>query len=447
MKISVIGTGHVGLVTGACFAERGHHVLCVDVDKEKIARLRKGVLSIYEPGLEDLVRRNAKAGRLKFGTTNAEAVAFGTVVFICVPTPPRPDGTADLSFMESVSRDIAKSLKEYRLIVDKSTVPVHTGERVRQVITKHAPGGVQFDVASNPEFLREGAAVQDTLHPDRIVFGVESARAEKTLREVFEPFQAPILSTDIKSAELIKHASNSFLALKISYANSLAAICDLAGADVQMVTRGMGMDRRIGLAFLNPGIGYGGSCFPKDVAAFEAISRELGYDFRLLREVQRLNEEAAALFLKKVEQELWILKGKKIAALGLSFKPDTDDVRDSVALKIVRALLDKGADVRGYDPQAMARAKAEVPGLKTARSPYEAAKGADCALLLTEWKEFRELDLAKLKKTMAHPTLIDGRNLYDPGRMAKAGFTYQSVGRPTKSNVRPKSRTLEKVDR
>ncbi|HKS16363.1 MAG TPA: UDP-glucose/GDP-mannose dehydrogenase family protein, partial [Planctomycetota bacterium] len=351
MKISVIGTGHVGLVTGACFAEMGHRVLCVDVDKSKVAKLRRGVMTIYEPGLADLVRRNAKAGRLKFGTSNAEAVAFGTVVFICVPTPPRPDGTADLSFMESVSRDIAKSLKEYRLIVDKSTVPVHTGERVKLVITKHAPKDMPFDVASNPEFLREGAAVQDTLHPDRIVFGVESHRAEKVLREVFEPFKSPILSTDIKSAELIKHASNSFLALKISYANALAALCDLAGADVQMVTRGMGMDRRIGLAFLNPGIGYGGSCFPKDVAAFEAISRELGYEFRLLREVQRLNEEARDLFLKTIERELWIVKGKRIAAFGLSFKPDTDDVRESIALKVVKALMERGADVRAYDPQ------------------------------------------------------------------------------------------------
>src|SRR5262245_3971980 len=321
MKISVIGTGHVGLVTGACFAEQGHHVLCVDVDKDKIAKLRRGAMTIYEPGLEDLVRRNVKEGRLKFGSTNAEAVAFGSVIFICVPTPPRPDGTADLSFMESVSRDIAKHLKEYRLIVDKSTVPVHTGERVRQVITKHAPREADFDVASNPEFLREGAAVQDTLHPDRIVFGVESHRAEKVLREVFEPFKAPVLSTDIKSAELIKHASNSFLALKISYANALAAVCDLEGADVQMVTRGMGVDRRICLGFLDPGIGYGGSCFPKDVAAFEAIARELGYDFRLLREVQRLNDEARDLFLKAIERELWIVKGKRIAVFGLSFKP------------------------------------------------------------------------------------------------------------------------------
>ncbi len=430
MNISVIGTGHVGLVTGACFAERGHRVLCVDVDGAKIAKLRRGSMTIYEPGLADLVRRNVKAGRLKFGTTNAEAVAFGKVVFICVPTPPRPDGTADLSFMETVSRDIAKSLKEYRLVVDKSTVPVHTGERVRQVITKYAPRGADFDVASNPEFLREGAAVQDTLHPDRIVFGVESSRAGMVLREVFEPFKAPILTTDIKSAELIKHASNSFLALKISYANALAALCDLAGADVQMVTRGMGMDRRIGLAFLNPGIGYGGSCFPKDVAAFEAISRELGYDFRLLREVQRLNDEARDLFVKRVERELWIVKGKRIAAFGLSFKPDTDDVRESVALKIVKALAERGAVIRAYDPQAMARAKEALPGLKTARSPYEAAKGADCALLLTEWGEFRDLDLARLKKAMAHPTVIDGRNLYEPEKMKEAGFVYRSVGRP-----------------
>ena len=430
MNISVIGTGHVGLVTGACLAERGHRVLCVDVDRAKIAKLRRGLMTIYEPGLAELAGRNRKAKRLSFGTSNAEAVAFGKVVFICVPTPPRPDGTADLSFMEAVSRDIAKSLKDYRLVVDKSTVPVHTGERVRQVITKYAPRGADFDVASNPEFLREGAAVQDTLHPDRIVFGVESRRAEMVLREVFEPFKASILSTDIKSAELIKHASNSFLALKISYANALAAMCDLAGADVQMVTRGMGMDRRIGLSFLNPGIGYGGSCFPKDVAAFEAISRELGYDFRLLREVQRLNEEARDLYLKKVERELWIVKGKRIAAFGLSFKPDTDDVRESVALKVVQALVDRGADVRAYDPQAMARAKEVLPGLKTARSPYEAARGADCALLLTEWSEFRELDLAKLKKAMAHPTLIDGRNLYDPEKMKEAGFIYRSIGRP-----------------
>ena len=430
MKISIIGTGHVGLVTGVCFAERGHRVLCVDIDRAKIAKLRRGAIPIFEPGLEAVVKRNVKARRLSFGTSNAEAVAFGKVIFLCVPTPPRPDGTADLSFMEAVSREVARRLEDYRLVVDKSTVPVHTGERVRQVIQKYAPRGADFDVASNPEFLREGAAVEDTLRPDRIVFGVESRRAEMVLREVYQPFKAPVLVTDIKSAELIKHASNSFLALKISYANALSALCDLAGANVQEVTRGMGMDRRIGASFLNAGIGYGGSCFPKDVAAFEAISRELGYDFRLLREVQRINEEARDLFLKKVERELWIVKGKRIAAFGLSFKPDTDDVRESVALKVVQALIARGADVRAYDPEGMERAREALPGLKCARSAYEAAKGADCVLLLTEWKEFRDLNLEKLKRAMAHPTVIDGRNLFDPEKMKEAGFTYRSVGRP-----------------
>jgi UDPglucose 6-dehydrogenase len=353
-------------------------------------------------------------------------VAFGKVVFLCVPTPPLPSGMADLSFMEAVSREIAGSLRDYRLVVDKSTVPVRTGERVQQVISKYAPKGVDFDVASNPEFLREGQAVKDTLHPDRVVFGVGSRRAEM----VFEPFKAPIVVTDIKSAELIKHASNSFLALKISFANALARVCELSGADVGQVTRGMGLDARIGPSFLNAGLGYGGSCFPKDVAAFEAISRELGFEFTLLREVQRINEEARESFLLKVEKELWILKGKTIAALGLSFKPDTDDLRESVAVKVVRALQERGARVRAYDPQAMPKAAKLLPGVKLCRSPYEAAKGADAALLLTEWKEFADLDLARLRRAMAHPTLLDGRNLYDPARIREAGFAYRSIGRP-----------------
>ncbi len=430
MKTSIIGTGHVGLVTGACLAERGHHVLCVDVDRAKIASLRKGRIPIYEPGLEELVRRNARAGRLKFGTSTPEAVAFGKVVFVCVPTPPLPSGMADLSFMEAVSREIAGSLREYRLVVDKSTVPVRTGERVGQVISKYAPEGADFDVASNPEFLREGQAVKDTLHPDRVVFGVSSRRAEMVLREVFEPFKAPIVVTDIKSAELIKHASNSFLALKISFANALAQVCELSGADVGQVTRGMGMDARIGPSFLNAGLGYGGSCFPKDVAAFEAISRELGYEFRLLREVMRINEEARESFLRKVEKELWILKGKKVAAFGISFKPDTDDLRESVAVKVIRSLAERGATVRAYDPQAMPKAARELPGVKLCRSPYEAAKGADAALLLTEWREFADLDLARLRRAMAHPTLLDGRNQFDPAKLREAGFTYRSIGRP-----------------
>jgi UDPglucose 6-dehydrogenase len=430
MNISIIGTGHVGLITGACLAERGHHVLCVDSDERKVKLLKSHKMPIFEPGLEPLVLRNAKAGRLRFGGSNEDAVDFGKVVFICVPTPPTPSGGADLSYVESVSRDIARSMKDYRLIVEKSTVPVRTGGHVRSVIGKYARKGVDFDVASNPEFLREGSAIEDTLHPDRIVFGVETRRAEMVLRDVYKPFKAPIVVTDIKSAELIKHASNSFLALKISYANALAAVCERAGASVTEVVRGMGMDKRIGSSFLNAGIGYGGSCFPKDVAAFEAISRDLGYDFGLLREVMKVNQDARELFLKKVEEELWIVKGKVICALGLSFKPNTDDLRESVGLAVVQRLSERGARVRAYDPQAMEKAKAHLKDVTLCASAYEAAQGADCALLLTEWDEFAGLDWKKMKKAMAHPTLIDGRNLFDPAKMRELGVTYRSVGRP-----------------
>lgn len=430
MNISIIGTGHVGLITGACLAERGHKVLCVDSDDRKVKLLKSQKMPIYEPDLEPLVLRNMKAGRLKFGGSNADAVAFGKVVFICVPTPPTASGGADLSYIESVSRDIARSLREYRLIVEKSTVPVRTGGHVRSVIGKYAKKGVDFDVASNPEFLREGSAISDTLHPDRVVFGVETRRAEMVLRDVYKPFKAPIVVTDIKSAELIKHASNSFLALKISYANALAAVCERAGASVTEVVRGMGMDARIGSAFLNAGIGYGGSCFPKDVAAFESISRDLGYDFGLLREVMRVNEDARERFVKKVEEELWIVKGKVICALGLSFKPNTDDLRESVGLAVVQRLSERGAKVRSYDPQAMEKARAYLKDVTLCTNPYEAAQGADCALLLTEWDEFKSLDWKRMKKAMAHPTLIDGRNLFDPAKMRELGFTYRSVGRP-----------------
>jgi len=430
MNIAIIGTGHVGLITGACLAERGHKVLCVDSDERKVKLLKSLKMPIYEPELEPLVVRNVKAGRLKFGGSNADAVAFGKVIFICVPTPPTASGGADLSYIEAVSRDIARSLQDYRLIVEKSTVPVRTGGHVRSVIGKYAKKGSDFDVASNPEFLREGSAIQDTLHPDRIVFGVETRRAEMVLRDVYKPFKAPIVVTDIKSAELIKHASNSFLALKISYANALAAVCERAGASVTEVVRGMGMDARIGASFLNAGIGYGGSCFPKDVAAFESISRDLGYDFGLLREVMKVNQDARERFVKKVEEELWIVKGKVICALGLSFKPNTDDLRESVGLAVVQRLADRGAKVRAYDPQAMEKAKSHLKDVTLCSSPYEAAQGADCALLLTEWDEFKGLDWKRVKKAMAHPTLIDGRNLFDPAKMRELGFTYRSVGRP-----------------
>lgn len=431
MKISVIGTGHVGLITGATFAERGNEVLCVDVDRRRVEGLKKLTMPFHEPGLRELVVKNAKAGRLRFGGSNADAVAFGQVVFICVPTPPRADGHADMTFVENVSRDIAAALHDYRVIVDKSTVPVLTGDRVKMVITRYARKNVAFDVASNPEFLREGSAIEDTLNPDRIVFGVESARAEKILRELYSNFKAPIVVTDIKSAELIKHASNSFLALKISYANALAAVCEHAGADVTEVVKGMGLDRRIGASFLNAGVGYGGSCFPKDVAAFEAISRDLGYDFRLLSEVRGINLEARERFLKKVQEELWIVRGKTIAALGLSFKPNTDDCRESVAIEIVKRLVEMGAKVRAYDPAALETAKAVLGKSVTyCRSAYEAARGADAAVILTEWREFAELDPAKLKKALGQPIVLDGRNLFDPRRMRELGFTYRSVGRP-----------------
>ncbi len=430
MDISIIGTGYVGLTTGACLAERGHDVLCVDADRAKVASLRKGRVPFFEPGLADLVAKNVRAKRLSFDEDNAKAVAHGKVIFISVPTPPRPDGTADLSAIEAVARDIARHIRDYRLIVEKSTVPVATGSRMKEVITKYRPANVDFDVASNPEFLREGCAIADSMGPDRIVIGVESKRAEMILREIYKPFKAPILVTNIKSAELIKHASNAFLAMKISFANAVAAVCDLAGANVIEVTRGVGMDKRIGPGFLSAGIGYGGSCFPKDVAAFEAISRELGYDFGLLREVQRVNDQARDLFLKKVERELWIVKGKTIAAFGLSFKPNTDDIRESVAIKVVQTLAERGAHVRAYDPQAMARARTSMNHIGYAKSPYDAAKDADAVLILTEWDEFRELDFKKLKKVMAHPTIIDGRNLLDPEKMREMGFTYRSVGRP-----------------
>ena len=430
MKISIVGTGHVGLVTGACLAEKGHSVLCVDSDAAKLRLLRSGRVPFFEPGLEKLVRRNVAAKRLAYGRTVREAVAHGRVVFLCVPTPPRPDGTADLSFIEEVSRQIALAMQDYRLVAEKSTVPVNTGERVKQVITKYVRRSSDFDVASNPEFLREGSAVEDTLRPSRIVLGVESRRAEMILREVFAGFDAPVLTTDIQSAELIKHASNSFLALKISYINAVAQVCERAGASVSDVARGMGLDERISPSFLRAGIGYGGSCFPKDVAAFEAISRELGYEFRLLREVQRINDEAREHFLKKVEQELWIVRGKTIAVLGLAFKADTDDIRESAGIRILEDLRSRGAKMRAYDPKANAPARRELRGIRICRSAYEAARGADCLLILTEWKEFADLDFGRIRKAMAHPTILDGRNLLEPQKMSRLGFTYRSVGRP-----------------
>jgi UDPglucose 6-dehydrogenase len=429
MKISVIGTGYVGLVTGTIFAELGHEAVCIDSDGRKIDQLEAGKIPIYEPGLEELIVRHRKSGRLRFARTIEEAVKFGQVVFICVGTPPLPSGAPDLSAIDAVSREIARHLGEYRVIVEKSTVPVQTGDQVRQAITKYAKPGAAFDVVSNPEFLREGSAVADALNPDRVVVGAESERARAIMGELYSPFRARTIFTDIKSAELIKHASNSFLAMKISFINAVANICEISGADVVQVARGMGLDGRIGASFLNAGLGYGGSCFPKDVDAFVDISARMGYDFHLLREVQRINSEQRERFLKKIEKELWVVRGKRIGVWGLSFKPHTDDVRESPAIKICAALRDAGAKVRAFDPKGMEKAKELLAGIEWATDPYHAAEGADCLAVCTEWEEFRKADLAKLKGLMAHPTVVDGRNCWDPAEMAKLGFAYRCVGR------------------
>ena len=429
MNLCVIGTGYVGLVTGSCFAHKGHRVVCVDKDAAKIRVLEDGGMPIYEPGLDEIVKACRADGRLRFTTEIAEGMKDAEVVFVCVDTPPTEAGTADLTAIENVARQIARHLSRYTVIVEKSTVPVKTGERVLKTIQRNAPKGTECDVVSNPEFLREGSAVKDALNPDRIVFGVTSERAAGVMRRLYEGFQAPVLVTDIASAELIKHASNSFLALKISFINAVATVCELSGADVELVAKGMGMDPRIGSRFLNAGLGYGGSCFPKDVMAFEQIARELGYDFGLLREVQRINQDMRERFLKKVEEELWVVKGKILGVWGLSFKPDTDDVREAPALAIAQQLQEKGALVQAYDPKAAEKAGRLLKGVRICATAEEAAKDADALLVCTEWPEFRTFPLERLKGLMRHPVVLDGRNLYEPVAMRSAGFDYRSVGR------------------
>lgn len=432
MKVAVIGAGYVGLTTSAVFAEKGNDVLCVDNDAAKVGRLKKKIVDIYEPGLDELVRQNMARRRLSFSSSINDACAFAKVIFICVPTPPLPDGTADLSFVENVSRQIADIIVDYHLVVDKSTVPVRTGERVKQIITRYNKSKADFDVASNPEFLREGSAIHDALKPDRIVFGVENKRAEMILRDLFRNFNSTMVVTDINSAEIIKHAANSFLAMKISYANCLAMICDLVNADVKVVAQGMGLDRRIGPDFLEAGIGYGGSCFPKDVKAFYTICRELGLDFRLVKEVENINNEIREYFIKKVSKELWIIKGKKLGVLGLSFKKNTDDIRGSVAIEIVKKLSAMGAEISCYDPKAMPKSRVELSGHKNirfARGAYDAARGSDAVLILTDWDEFKALDYLKIGRVMKTKIIFDGRNLLDPIAMKSAGFIYRGVGR------------------
>src|SRR5450755_890385 len=429
MKLAIIGTGYVGLVSGTCFAEVGHEVICVDNDAAKVKMLQGGGIPIYEPGLEELVKKNVAAGRLSFTNSTAEGVQKSDVVFIAVPTPPQADGSVDLSYIERVARDIAAAMTSYKIVVDKSTVPVKTGEKVSETIKRYCPAKVEFDVISNPEFLREGFAVGDLMKPDRVVIGVGSQRPVAAMREVYTPFNAPIIVTDINSAELIKHAANSFLALKISYINAIANVCEAAGANVQEVAQGIGLDERIGRRFLNAGIGFGGSCFPKDLSAFIKIAEQIGYDFKLLKEVQRINADQMDRFVKKITDTLWVLKDKTVGVLGLAFKQNTDDVRSSPAIDLCQRLLKEGAMLRVHDPKAMGKAKTILPGVTYVDDMNAVAEGCDALVIATEWDEFKQLDLARAKKGLTHPILFDGRNLFDPAEMEKLGWIYKSVGR------------------
>ena len=429
MKLTIIGTGYVGLVTGTCFAEVGHQVVCVDNDAAKVKVLQEGGIPIYEPGLEELVKKNVAAGRLTFTTSIAEGVEKSVAIFIAVPTPPLPDGSVDMSFLEKVARDIAGAMTSYKIVVDKSTVPVKTGDKVAETIKRYCKARVDFDVVSNPEFLREGFAVEDLMRPDRIVVGVRSQRPVSALKDIYSPFNAPIIFTDINSAELIKHASNSFLALKISYINAISVLCEATGANVQEVAAGMGMDERIGRRFLQASLGFGGSCFPKDLSAFVKIAEQVGYDFRLLKEVQQINAGQMERFMKKILETLWVLKDKTIGVLGLAFKQNTDDIRMSPAIELCHRLQKEGAVLRVHDPKAMEKAKAVLKDVTFVEDMNAVAEDCDALVIATEWDEFKKLDLDRARKALTHPILFDGRNLFDPVEMEKLGFIYKSIGR------------------
>ncbi|MBF0386996.1 MAG: UDP-glucose/GDP-mannose dehydrogenase family protein [Candidatus Omnitrophica bacterium] len=437
MDIAIVGSGYVGLVTGVCLAHIGHNVVCCDNNKEKIKVLLAGGMPIYEPGLDALLLKYRKAGRITFTSSIAEAAQKATVIFIAVGTPSKKNGDADLTYIENVAREVAQNMDSYKLLVEKSTVPAMTGDRIARTIrlnlpAKYKPGSknaLEFDVASNPEFLREGSAVEDFMDPDRIVIGVESKRAEQLLREIYKPLKATIVVTNLATAEMIKHASNSFLATKISFINSVSQICERVGADVEKVAEGMGYDKRIGRAFLNAGIGYGGSCFPKDVDAFVRLAEKSGYDFKILKSVREVNEDQKSWFTRHIEDKLWIVKDKVIAVWGLAFKPDTDDMRSAAALTIIEALQDEGARIQVYDPQAMPNAKKLLKGVKFCADPYAAAKGADCLLLITEWAEFKKADFAKTRDLMRQAVVFDGRNFLDAKRLRELGYEYHGIGR------------------
>jgi UDPglucose 6-dehydrogenase len=458
IQIAVVGSGYVGLVAAVCFAEMGHDVICVDNDESKVAALQGGDTLIHEDYLPELLNRYRNR-QVRFMTDLGEATRECEAIFVAVGTPQSENGDADLSYVEAVASEIARSITSYKVIVEKSTVPVYTNEWIRRVIERNGVDRDMFDVVSNPEFLREGTAVSDFLHPDRIVIGADSERAAALLSAIYAPLTSgeyynndniipgtlsavkppPLLLTSTKSAEIIKHASNAFLALKISFINAVSNLCEAADANVEQVALGMGLDSRIGPRFLRPGIGYGGSCFPKDVAAFRSVAEQMGVDFSLLSEVEKINGLQKKRFLGKVRSALWTLRGKKLAVLGLAFKGETDDIRESPAIDLVEMLLAEGCSVVAYDPAAMDRAKAELPPsaqMQYATDAYAAAEDADALLILTDWREFAELDLHKLNEALRYPIVIDGRNLYDPQKMVDHGFTYMSVGRPVAKPVR-----------
>ena len=430
MNICVVGTGYVGLVTGAVFADLGNEVVCVDNLPDKVAALTAGHMPLYEPGLEEMVARNVADGRLSFTTDLTAAVRRSVIVFITVGTPPANDGKTDLTAVEAVARGIAEAMDKYTVIVNKSTVPVGTGEFVREVIERHQQQPVRFDVVSNPEFLREGSAIEDTLRPDRIVIGAPTQQVAMSLLELYAPLERPMIITDVPSAEMIKYASNAILATKISFMNAIANVCELAGADVTQVMKAVGLDSRIGGAFLQAGLGYGGSCFPKDTESLVHTAAALGYDFALLRSVIDINRERAGHFVKMIAGELAPLDKRTVAVLGLAFKPNTDDMREAKSIEIITQLLEAGATVRAYDPVAIDNARKLLPALvEYTDSPYAAADGADAVALVTEWNEFKFLDLERLRSVMRSPIIFDGRNMWEPERMRRLGFAYHSIGR------------------
>lgn len=432
-KICIIGTGYIGLVSGTCLAEIGHSVICIDNNKEKIAKLQKGILPIYEPGLDELIVKNKKQRRLFFTTDLKEAVRKSDVIFIAVHTPTKENGETDLQYVESVSKEVALAMDKYKVVISKSTMPVKTGQKIKDIITKFCSKNINFDIVSNPEFLKEGVAITDFLKPDRIVVGVESKKAKKIMAEIYEPIKAPIIFTSIESAEIIKHACNAFLATKISFINAIANICERSGGDIEEVAFAMGLDKRIGDSFLDPGLGFGGSCLPKDISAFINVAKKSGYDFGLLKEVKKINNKQRESFIEKVREKISGFKNKKIGVWGLSFKPNTDDMREAPSIDIINSLVAEGAVIKVFDPKAMDKAK-EIFGDKISycSNLYDACKICDALIILTEWEEFKRADLKKIKKLLKNPLIIDGRNIFEPNEMAELGFKYYSIGRHEK---------------